>query len=231
MEEIGSTDRGPLGVVAAMVWIAVAVVGAPAAGHAQSDDRPTIQNRFASKSGTMFAHATVTTQIRNDFYDSFGLGVDAGYYPSERLGLEARWAYLFSKLSPAANDVKESTGLTPDARPQHMLATVGARWSFGYGKVLVLEQSVVHFDPQLTAHGGIALAEKRVLPTATVGLALLTHFEGGLQATLDLGMAVQAEDRQRGWVMSFGFVPTIGVGWGGTVQDLVDLVGGDGGQR
>ncbi|MFB6372347.1 MAG: hypothetical protein ABEN55_04410 [Bradymonadaceae bacterium] len=195
----------------------------PVDGRAQQSDRPTIQQRFATKSGRMFAHAMLTTQIRNDFYDSIGLGIDAGWYPSELLGLEARWAYLFSSLSPAAVDVKEETGLTPDARPQHMLMTAGARWSFGYGKMLVMEDSVVHFDPQLTAHGGIALAEKRVLPTATVGVSLLTHFVGGLQAKLDLAMAMQFEQRNRGWVPSFGFMPTLGFGWGGTLQDLTDI--------
>jgi len=210
--------------------LAVALAAGPSAGWAQEEERPTIQQRFASKSGTMYAHAMTTTQVRNDFYDSIGLGVDAGWYPGEHLGLEARWAYLFSTLSPAAEDVKEETGLTPDARPQHMLATVGARWSFGYGKVLVMEQSVVHFDPQMTVHGGVALAEKRVLPTATVGLSLLTHFTNGFQAKLDLAAAIQMEHRQRGWVPSFGFMPTLGIGWGGDLQDIAEVLAPEGGE-
>ena len=213
---------------AALVVCLTVALGA-AEGWAQDQNRPTIQNRFATKSGTFYGHAMMTTQIRNDFYDSIGVGADIGYYPSEVLGIEGRWAYLFSALSPAAQDVKSETGLTPDARPQHMWMTAGIRHSFGYGKMLVAGNSVVHFDPQLTMHGGLALAEKRVLPTATAGASLLAHFLDGVQAKLDLAMAMQLERRNRGWVPSFGFTPTIAIGWGGHFEDLVEMVAPKGG--
>lgn len=187
---------------------------------AQETNRPTIQHRFAEKDDSIYGHFTTMTHVRNDFYDSIGFGLDVGYYPAERFGLEARWSYLFSSLSPAAVDVKQETGLTPDARPQHMLMTLGARWSLGYGKMLVGKNSLVHFDPQIALHGGIALAEKRVLPTSMLSLALLTHFKNGVQAKLDLGFAFQAENRNRGWVPSFGFVPTLGIGWSIGLEEL-----------
>jgi len=203
---------------AGVLAAAVLVLGS-VPSQAQDADRPTIQNRFGEKAGSLYAHAALMTQIRNDYYDSIGFGADAGYYPGESLGLEVRWLYLLSSLNPAAADVKNRTGLTPDARPQHMMMTVGARYSIGYGKMLVGRERIVHFDPQIVTHGGIALAEKRVLPTLETGLSLLTHFKWGLQAKVDLLAAFQLEDRDRGWVPSFGFVPVLGVGWNGRLEE------------
>lgn len=175
--------------------------------------RPTIQRRFALKKNRVYAHATGTVPIRNDFYDSLGAGVDAGYYPFESLAVEVRWSWLRTRLSDAALSVKDESGLVPDARAQRMLFMAGARYSFGYGKVLLFESLVVHFDPQLTAHAGIALAESRVLPTVTAGISLVTHLKWGLQAKIDLAAQFQMEDRSRGWVPTLGFLPVLGVGW------------------
>lgn len=180
---------------------------------AQSGERPTVQRRFASKTSTIYLHGVGTTHIRNDFYDSFGGGADLGFYFSEALGFEARALFLATSLSAAAKDVQERTGLTPDARPQSMMFVGGPRWSFGYGKILAMRRFVVHFDPQLAIEGGVARAERRLLPTALTGLSLLMHFKWGLQAKLDLFASVQGEKRDRGWVPTVGFMPLLGVGW------------------
>lgn len=194
----------------------------------ESDDRPTIQERFDTKDGEVFLHAIVNTQIRNDYYDSIGVGADVGTYLNESIGLEARWAWVHSGLNAAAADVKERTGLTPDARPQHMWMLLGARYSIGYGKFVVGDGLLVHFDPQAFGRGGIALAENRVLPTFTAGLSLLTHYKWGLQAKFDLAGSFQLENRRRGVVTSFGFVPTLGIGWSGHFSDIAALFEGGG---
>lgn len=174
--------------------------------------RPTVQNRFATKTDTFYAHLTGAASLRNDFYHSLGGGLDAGYYFNETFGLELRWLWMANWEVDAAETIREDTGLIPDARPQNMLFEARSRYSFGYGKILVSD-SVVHFDPQLTFGAGVALAEGRVLPTTTLGVALLTHYAYGIQAKLDLQLAFQLENRDRGWVPSFGFVPVLGVGW------------------
>lgn len=185
----------------------------PAVASAQQE-RPTVQRRFAEKRNSVYAHVTGTAHIRNDFYDSLGGGADIGWYPWESFGLEARALFLETRLSNAAENVKERTGLTPDARPQGMLFTAGGRWSFGYGKILALEKFVMHFDPQLALSGGVARAERRVLPSAIAAFSLLTHFRWGIQVKLDLGTTIQMEKRtDRGWVPTVGFLPVLGVGW------------------
>ena len=177
-------------------------------------DRPTVQRRFAAKERLGWAMATATTHVRDDFYDTWGIGVDAGYFTSERWGFEGRFVYLFTQLDDAALDLRERIGLTPDARPQKWWAMAGGRWAPGYGKMLMGERFLIHFDPQLALHLGLARAENRWIPTAITALSLLGHWRYGLKAKLDLGVTMQLEKRARGWVFSTGFAPVVGIGWG-----------------
>lgn len=180
---------------------------------AQAQERATVQDRFAPKTESIYGHGLVTSHLRNDFYDSFGIGADVGYYFNESVGIELRGMYLHTTLGDEARGIQENTGLTPDARPQQGLAAAGVRWSFGYGKFLLLDDWVVHFDPQLTLHGGVAFAETRILPTLLYGLSFLTHWRWDIQVKLDLTLTTQVEARDRGRVTSFGFMPILGVGW------------------
>ena len=125
----------------------------------EDTDRPTVQRRFAVKDDSLYLHLTGTTHIRNDFYSSFGAGLDVGFYPTESFGLEVRGMFLETHLSSAAVAVRERTGLTPDTRPQSLLATAGPRLSWGYGKILAINRFVLHFDPQLTLQAVSAVGQ------------------------------------------------------------------------
>lgn len=203
-------------ILAAVTALAICLGGPALAGvqvaGAQESTRATVQKRFATKKQRAYAHLSGAAPIRDDFYHSLGAGLDVGYYFNESFGAELRWLWMANWEVDAAADIREETGFIPDARRQNMLLTAGGRYSLGYGKVLVLDDFVVHFDPQLTGGAGIALAEGRVLPTATVGLSVLTHYARGIQAKLDLQMAFQLENRNRGWVASLSFLPMLGVG-------------------
>jgi outer membrane beta-barrel protein len=184
----------------------------PSAVYADDGPRPMIQPRFAIKQGTAHLHLTGTTQVRNDFYDSFGGGFDLGYYWHENWGGELRLVMLHTTLSQAARNVQSQTGLSPDARAQDFMTLSGIRYSFGYGKIQSFNRFIVHFDPQFTLYGGTAFAQGRIIPTMTTGLSLLSHFRYGLQLKIDLSMVAQLERRDRGWVPSFGFSPFLGFG-------------------
>lgn len=175
--------------------------------------QPTVQRRFAAKSRTAYLHVTGMAHLRNDFYSALGLGFDAGVFPSESLGIEFRVVTLRSRLTATARQVQRDTGLVPDARPQSLWLAGGARYSLGYGKVLLFNRLVVHFDPQFTVHAGIATAETRVLPSVWLGTSVLAHFRFGLQARFDFALAIQTEKRRRGWTTSLGAVPMLSVGW------------------
>ncbi|MEM1349634.1 MAG: hypothetical protein AAGI01_13820, partial [Myxococcota bacterium] len=135
----------------------------PATGVAQQEgrdeDRATIQRRFAPKTNMGYAQGVFTTHVRNDFFSSFGGGLDVGYFFDERWGAEVRVIGLRTQLGRPAQDLQTRLGLVPDARKQDLWAQGGVRWSPAYGKMLWGRKFVVHFDPQLVAHAGIARAE------------------------------------------------------------------------
>ncbi len=189
-------------------------VGVPDVTARAGGDRPTIQNRFAEKAKLLTVDAALMTHVRDDFYNSWGGGANLSYYVSERWGFELRALFLRTRLDQAAFDLKERIGFVPDARPQDRWYLLGARYSPGYGKFLMWKKFVVHFDPQLVLHAGVATAEDRYLPTSTVAFSLMTHWRWGIKAKVDLGMSIQGERRERGWVVSTGFVPVLGIGWG-----------------
>ncbi len=174
---------------------------------------PTVQHRFATKAGQPAFYLLGMTHARNDLYTTFGVALDTSYYFNESIGIELRLAVLRTRLSDAAKNLREQTGLTPDAWPQNYLTTAGLRYSFGYGKILMFDKFVVHFDPQLVFHAGTTFADGRVLPTSLFGPSLLMHFKHNIQLKIDLTTSFQLEKRNRGWVPSFGFAPFIGLGW------------------
>lgn len=189
-------------------------VGVPDVNARAGGERPTIQNRFASKKRLLVVQPLLMTHVRDDFYNSWGGGADLSYYFTERWGLELRAVFLRTTLDAAAFDIKERFGIVPDARPQNRWLNVGVRYSPGYGKFLMWDNFVVHFDPQLVLHAGVASADRRLLPGATAAFSLMTHWRWGIKAKVDLGISVQGEQRERGWVLTTGFAPVLGVGWG-----------------
>lgn len=184
------------------------------ASSATAQERPTIQKRFAPKDNLLYVNATLMNHVRDDFYSSWGYGADLGFFISESFGVELRTVFLRTSLDDAAIDLKERIGLTPDARPQRFWGQVGLRYAPGYGKMLMWESFVMHFDPQFVVHGGIAQADGRTLPSFSVAMSLLAHFRWGIKLKVDLGMSIQGEDRDRGYVWTTGFVPVLGLGWG-----------------
>ena len=197
------------------IWgllVAVLVAWHPGVAHSEQGDA-TLQERFASKEGRLYGHATGSALIRDDFYRSLGVGVDAGYYFDEFWGMELRAQRIFTQLSHTGEQMAADHGIAPDMRAPSAFVAAGARFSWGYGKVLTAGDFLVHFDPQLISHAGVTIAEERVVPTMTAGIGFLSHWPWGIQAQLDLQVSLHAENRDRGVVIATGFAPMFSVGW------------------
>ena len=188
----------------------------PLLAEAPDDSAPTratVQQRVAPKTGRYHVHATGARLIRDDFYDTWGFGLDLGYHFSEEWGIELRAQKLQSSLSAAADDLRETHGLIPDLRAPSAILLAGPRLSWGYGKVLSFNRFVVYFDPQITLKGGVLFAEDRLIPSFATALGFLGHFGHGFQIKLDLQFSVHIEQRSRGTLPSFGFAPILAIGW------------------
>ena len=183
-------------------------------GELETAERPTVERRFAPKRRLLYGQVTGMTHLRDDFMNTWGVGGDLGYFPWEWLGLELRALGLTNALDDSAIDLKERLGLTPDAYAQNTWWLAGLRFAPGYGKMLMFNTFVIHFDPQIVLHGGFARAQDRWLPTFTTAFSLMTHWHFGIKATLDLGLSIQQEERDRGSVWTLGFAPVLGLGWG-----------------
>ena len=193
--------------------VAAVILSPTSIGAEEPPERSTVQERFAPKDGRLYVHGSATALIRDDYYHSVGYGADLGYYFNEFVGAELRAFNFHSRLGHAGRTMREEYDFIPDLRAPDALAVAGGRLSWGYGKVLTAGRFVVHFDPQWTLHGGLMLAERRLVPTATTGIGFLTHWQYGIQIKLDLQLSVHFERRNRGTVPATGFLPILSVGW------------------
>lgn len=173
----------------------------------------TVQQRFSPKEERVYFHLGGTWLLRDDFYHTLGYGLDLGYHLRENFALELRAFKLHSWLGGAAKELREQQNLLPDLRQPDALFGLGLRLYGGYGKVLTFNRFVTHFDPHLSLHGGITLAEERIVPTAILGAGILTHYRRGVQVKLDLQMLLHLENRLRGWTPALGFLPVLSIGW------------------
>ena len=184
-------------------------------------ERPTIQNRFAPREGAIVFFLGGGGHIRDDYYTSLGGQSSISYFFNDRWGMEMRVGYLWTSLSDEALKLRNQTGLVPDARPQSLGWSVGAQYALGYAKIL-MGSTVMHFDPLIMVHLGGAHADERILPTAVLSFSPTFLFKYGLRFRLDLGLSIQYESRDRGGVLTTGFMPMLNVGWGGTPKEIAN---------
>lgn len=211
------SGTGPTSFVALILAVGLAL---PALATAEEGvDRPTVHDRFAPKEGRLFAHVAATALVRDDFYDTGGYGGDLGYFFNENWSVELRAFNYHSRLSEAADVLREEHSYVPDIRAPDALFAAGGRLSWGYGKLLTPGPFVIHFDPQIAVHAGVTLAEERFVPTAAAGIGFLTHWQHGIQIKLDLQATVHVERRNRGMIPAIGFMPVLGIGWSPTGEE------------
>jgi outer membrane beta-barrel protein len=170
-----------------------------------------VQPRFAEKAHRWQLFVGAEYLSRNDFYNSPGMRLGAAYYPVESLGVELQLSHFWSSLDATAEDVVQNLGAVPNSRPPTWLGLAGARYSVGYGKILVAGL-VLHLEPQVFAHAGIHDYGGDVQPTGDVGLGLLVFLTSHLFVRIDVAMTVDREVRSDQPVMVIGSLPALVVG-------------------
>ena len=194
-----------------------AVNGPPGGGIEEPAPRPEaavrVQQRFALKAKVVQIFGGFEYLSRGDFYNSPGLRIGATYYPLEPLGLEAQVAHDWSSLDATAEQVKTDTGLLPDSHPPGWRAMVGARYSIGYGKLMVGGLgSVVHFEPQAFLHGGIHDNGGEIGPSTDVGLGFLVFLTPRFFARVDAAVTLDFESRSGTTIGVWGALPALSAG-------------------
>lgn len=172
-----------------------------------------VQQRFAVKAKLTQIFAGADYLSRGDFYNSPGVRVGAAYYVLEPLGLEAQVGYFWSSLDATAEQVKSTTGTLPDSHPPGWLALVGARYSIGYGKLMVGGLGgVIHFEPQAFVHGGVHDNGGEVGPSADLGLGFLVYLTPRMFLRADVSVSLDWEERSGATKTVWGTLPALSVG-------------------
>lgn len=172
-----------------------------------------VQQRFAVKEKQFQLFAAAEYLSRGDFYNSPGLRLGAAYYVFESLGFEVQLSHTWSWLDASAQEVRDTLGAIPDSHAPGWLALAGARYSIGYGKIMVGGLGgVIHFEPQAFAHVGVHDNDGQVGPSVDWGLGFLAFLTPRLFARVDIAVQLDWESRSSGTVTVWGTAPSLGVG-------------------
>jgi outer membrane beta-barrel protein len=172
-----------------------------------------VQPRFAVKAHLFQLFAGAEYLSRGDFYNSPGAHIGAAYYVLEPLALEAQVSHYWSSLDAEAERVKETLGAIPDSHPPGWLALVGARYSIGYGKLMVGGLGgVIHFEPQTFVHAGVHDHGGDVGPSADAGLGFLVFLTARLFTRIDAALVFERESRSGQTVSVWGTLPSLSLG-------------------
>jgi len=192
--------------------LAAVLAAQPAPAIPGTEGEPVrVERRLLLKRGHVFTTGGLGYLSRGDYYTNPGLVASGSWYPVESGGVELKLALFISSLGAAGTEVFERTGLVPDAhRPVAMLAA-GWRQTLGYGKVLVGESGLVHFDFQLAGHMGFLVTDRGVSPSPMGGPGVLMRLGPRFHAQLDVPVVLSFEQRSRG-LLSLGVLPTLTLG-------------------
>jgi hypothetical protein len=198
-----------------VIWLGLAVAAAmprPARADAPAPEvTERVQRRFVEKAGRIELVLGFSYLERSDFYRHPGAQASASYWLREPLALELAAAVYASVDTDELAQVERETGLVPDSRRERATLQAGARYCFGYGKMLI-RRGVVHFDPQLYLRAGVHFAEGNVGPMTEIGAALAARPGPRWVVRLDLGLTLQGERRSAGWEPVLGFAPVLSLG-------------------
>jgi hypothetical protein len=172
-----------------------------------------VQSRFATKAkqGQLFGGPAYLS--RGDYYNSPGARVGGTYYPLESIGVELQISHYWSSLNAAAERVKRDAGYIPDSHAPAWMFLAGARYSLGYGKLMVGGMgSAIHFEPQAFIHAGLHAYDGDVGPSSDLGLGLLVFLMPKMFIRIDAAIVYEREDRSGTAVGVWGTLPSFAFG-------------------
>ncbi len=170
----------------------------------------TVQERVLVKADTLAVSAGGTWLERGDLLSSPGVSLGMTYFWDETFGIDyLEGAYYFTRERRTARELSEATGWRQSReRPRYSVAS-GARYAFGYAKLLLEGTgTVIHFSPELAAHGGALFTDAGARPMADVALGVRARVEDWLVLLLEYRLTGSAEPE--GLVL--GRRPTLAVG-------------------
>jgi outer membrane beta-barrel protein len=179
--------------------------------------RPTpalrVQSRYVQKSRQTLLFAGAEYLSRGDYFINPGARVGVAYYLLEPLALELQVSHYWSSLNGEAERIKSTFGLVPDSHAPEWLALAGARYSIGYGKLMVGGfGKAIHFEPQAFLHVGGHVYDGDVGFSSDVGLGLAVFLTPRFFSRVDVALVFEREQRSGTGVSVWGALPALTFG-------------------
>ncbi len=149
---------------------------------------------------------------RADLLASPGLSLTVSHYLNRSFALDYLNAnLLFTFEKPEAAEIRRATGYIVAREPPQALVSVGARYAFGYGKLLIEHSgAILHFVPELALHVGLMVNGGSVHPEADVSLALRVKVARYVEVGADVSVIASIEGDPVAGV--WGVMPRLFVG-------------------
>ena len=173
-----------------------------------------VQSRFATKAknGQLFGGAEYLS--RGDYYNSPGARVGGDVLPARvarRRAADLALLELAQRRGRAGEARRRA--YIPDSHAPAWLFLAGARYSLGYGKLMVGGMgSAIHFEPQAFIHAGVHAYDGDVGPSSDLGLGLLVFLMPKMFMRIDAAIVYEREDRSGTAVGVWGTLPSIAFG-------------------
>lgn len=156
------------------------------------EDVAVIQKRYLPKTQRFELFAGPTAVVNDAFFMSVGLMGRAGYYFSERYGIEANAWMLTTSDKQVTSDLRDKRGVgTQSLITAESYYGVDFKWTPIYGKMTWRNKTITPFDLYFSAGGGVT-------GTNQGGTAPTLHIGTGQVFALSKGMAFR-------WDFSWNF--------------------------
>ena len=150
---------------------------------AKDTDFSVVQNRLFSKAGRTAFSIQYGGTMNETWSDGPALGLDLNYYFSERYGVQLEYDNIASKNNKATNALIAQRSTDPDHNLVKGYYGAGFNWVPFYGKISLLNTSIIYFDMSITPGLGVTNYDQIIVggggprkSAPTVSLDLTQHF-------------------------------------------------------
>jgi outer membrane beta-barrel protein len=133
-------------------------------------DVAVIQRRFLPKSKRFEATVGAFTNLNNPFFSSYGLEIKAAYYLTEKWGIEGIGDYATTSSRQVTDDLAKLGITTSNLVTSRSFLGGALKWNPIYGKITLLNKSIVPFDINFDVGGGMTgTTDGQSAPTLHLG--------------------------------------------------------------
>lgn len=147
-------------------------------------DIVTLQRKYLPKTERFELYGSFTYGLNNAFYNNIGAHISAGYYFTEKLGIEASYEFLLDSEREITKGLEKIDIDTRSLVIPESYYGVALKWAPIYGKLAWLNEQILHFDFYIAPSIGMT-------QTAIGGSELTYGFSMGQNFAISQSLAVR----------------------------------------